>query len=64
MGKVKKVAEILDVPFIIFAKKPLKYGFKKAQKLLWLKSEEIAVVRRPGTNRYSSEATEAECLQY
>jgi len=44
VDKVKKVGEALDVPFISFAKKPLKYGFKKAQRLIWLKSEEIAVV--------------------
>jgi len=43
--KVKKVAEALDIPFISFAKKPLKYGFKKAQKLLWLESKEIAAAR-------------------
>jgi len=40
--KIKKVAEALDAPFISFAKKPLKYGFKKAQKLLGLEAKEIA----------------------
>ena len=44
MEKVKKVAEALGIPFISFAKKPFKYGFKKAQKLLWLEAKEIAVV--------------------
>ena len=30
LEKVKNVAKILDIPFIYFAKKPLKFGFKKA----------------------------------
>jgi len=42
--KVQRVAQILDIPFIIFAKKPLKFGFKKAQKLLDVESKTIAVV--------------------
>ena len=42
--KVKKVAETLDIPFIYFAKKPLKFGFNKAKKILDLQSNEIAVV--------------------
>ena len=42
--KVKKVAQILDVPYIYFAKKPLKFGFKKAIKMLGVKKEQIAVV--------------------
>ena len=42
--KVKKVAETLDIPFIYFAKKPLKFGFNKAKKILGLPSNEIAVV--------------------
>jgi len=42
--KVRRVAEVLDVPFIVFAKKPLKCGFKKAQRLLWLNSKQIAAV--------------------
>lgn len=42
--KIKKVAENLDIPFIYFAKKPLKFGFKKAKKILELKNENIGVV--------------------
>lgn len=42
--KVSNVAEKLDIPFIYFAKKPLKFGFNKAKKMLNLKSTEIAVV--------------------
>ena len=42
--KVEKIAKDLQVPFRYFAKKPLKSGFKKAQKELGLKSEEIAVI--------------------
>jgi len=42
--KVKKVADLLDLEYIYFAHKPNKKGFKKAQKLLNLKPEEIAVV--------------------
>lgn len=42
--KVEKVSERLDIPYIFFAKKPLKMGFKKAQKHLKENSENIAVV--------------------
>ncbi len=42
--KVKYVANTLDIPYIFFAKKPFKLGFKKAQKLLQLENKEIAVV--------------------
>lgn len=42
--KVKKVAGKLDIPYVFFAKKPLKIGFKKAQKYLKENSENIAVV--------------------
>ena len=42
--KVKEVAEKLDVPYFYFAKKPLKRGFKKAQKLLNIDSQNIAVI--------------------
>jgi HAD superfamily phosphatase (TIGR01668 family) len=42
--KVKKVAEELGIPYISFAQKPLKKGFKKAQKLLGLDAYSIAVV--------------------
>lgn len=42
--KVKMVANKLDVPYISFGMKPLKRGLNKAQKILGLKNEEIAVV--------------------
>ncbi len=42
--KVEKVAKILDLPYIFFAQKPFKKGFKKAKNLLNLQAENIAVV--------------------
>lgn len=42
--KVKKVAEKLELPFEMFAKKPSKRGFLKVQKILKIKPENIAVV--------------------
>ena len=42
--KIKMVAELMEVPFIKFATKPLKRGFKMAQKILDLPNENIAVV--------------------
>lgn len=42
--KVQSVAKKLGIPYIYFAKKPLKSGFKKAQKNLQEKPENIAVV--------------------
>lgn len=44
LKKVKMVADILQIPFIVFATKPLKRGFKKAQKILNIPNENIAVV--------------------
>lgn len=44
LEKVQMVANTLDIPYINFAKKPLKSGFRRAQKLLELKEENIAVV--------------------
>lgn len=41
--KVKKVAEELSLPYINFAKKPFKSGFKKAMKMLELEEKYIAV---------------------
>ena len=41
--KVKKVARELDIPYINFAKKPFKKGFKRAVELLDVKPENIAV---------------------
>lgn len=42
--KVKNVAEKLDIPFIFFAKKPLKMGLNRARNIMGLKSNEVAVV--------------------
>lgn len=43
-NKVEEVAEKLNIDYIMFAKKPLKSGFKKALSKLELKPEEVAVV--------------------
>ena len=43
-AKVSEVAKKLDIDFIMFAKKPLKSGFKRALNMLELKPEEVAVV--------------------
>lgn len=42
--KVEKVANKLEIPYILFAKKPAKKGFLKIQKQLELKPEQIGVV--------------------
>lgn len=42
--KVENLANKLDIPYIYFAKKPLKSGFKKGRKKLDLDAQEIAVV--------------------
>ncbi len=42
--KVEKVANKLEIPYILFAKKPSKKGFLKIQKELQLKPEQIGVV--------------------
>ena len=42
--KVKKISEVLEVPYFYFAKKPFKFGFKKAKTLLNLENKNIAVV--------------------
>lgn len=42
--KVKKVAESLEIEWINFGKKPLKLGFNKAQKILQVEPNKIAVV--------------------
>lgn len=41
--KVKRVAKELELPYVNFAKKPFKKGFKKAAILLDLNTENIAV---------------------
>ena len=42
--KIEEVAEKLNIDYIMFAKKPLKSGFKRALSKLELKPEEVAVV--------------------
>ena len=42
--KVKGVSEKLEIPYIYFAKKPLKSGLNRAKKILELNEKEIAVV--------------------
>lgn len=42
--KVSQLAEKLKIPYAYFAKKPLKTGFKKVQKELKEKEEQIAVI--------------------
>ncbi len=44
VDKVEQVAKKLEIPFIYFAKKPLKSGFRKAKELLQLEEKNIAVV--------------------
>ena len=44
LDKVKYVAEVLDVPYFYFAKKPFKFGFIKARNKMELKSENVAAV--------------------
>ena len=43
--KAEKLSKNLEIPYIFFAKKPLKFGFKRAQKMLKIENEvNIAVV--------------------
>lgn len=42
--KVRKVAIDLDIPYIFFAKKPLKSGFLKAKEVLGLENKNIASI--------------------
>lgn len=44
VDKVKGVADKLEIPFLYFAKKPFKSGFKKAKAVLGIEAENIAVV--------------------
>lgn len=44
VDKIKGVADKLEIPFLYFAKKPFKSGFKKAKAVLELEAENIAVV--------------------
>lgn len=62
--KVEKVSKELDVPYIMFAKKPFKKGFMEIKEKLNLNNDEIAVVRRPNFNRCSSVQIDQRCTQY
>lgn len=42
--KVQYIAKKLDIPYIFFAKKPLRSGFFKAKQILQLENDQIAVV--------------------
>lgn len=42
--KIKQVANTLNIPYISFAKKPLKMGLNRARKIMNLENEEVAVV--------------------
>ncbi len=42
--KVENVATYLEIPYIYFAKKPLKFGFKKGAEKLKLQNKNIAVI--------------------
>jgi len=44
LEKIKMISELLDIPYVMFATKPLKRGFKKAQKILGIDSKNIGVV--------------------
>lgn len=44
LDKVEYVAEVLDVPFFHFAKKPFKSGFLKAKKKMGLEAQNIAAI--------------------
>ncbi len=43
-AKIENIVKDIDIPYVHFAMKPLKRGFKKAQKELGEKSENIAIV--------------------
>ncbi len=50
--KAQRMAQLLDIPYIYFAKKPLKYNFLKAKKILQVEqNEQVAVIRRSSINR-------------
>lgn len=43
-SKAEKLSKLIDVPYVFFARKPFKSGFKKAQKILGINAENIAVI--------------------
>lgn len=62
--KVKMVAKELELPYINFAKKPSKSGFKRAVKLLELEPKNIAAVRRSNNDRCYPVEIEWVCILY
>ena len=50
-SKVEKVAKTLEIPYIYFAKKPLKGGFKKAKEQLKEKDFWYTAWKRPIENK-------------
>lgn len=43
--KAERLSKLLDIPYIFFAKKPFKFGFNKAKKILQIQdSKNIAVI--------------------
>ena len=42
--KAEKMSKKLEVPYIYFAKKPFKFGFNRAKKIVQENSENIAVI--------------------
>ena len=51
--KAEKMSKKLEVPYIYFAKKPLKFGFNKAKKIVQEESENIAVIGANRSHMYS-----------
>ena len=43
--KAERISKLLDIPYIFFAKKPFKFGFNKAKKILQIQdNKKIAVI--------------------
>ncbi|MGN1327348.1 MAG: YqeG family HAD IIIA-type phosphatase [Clostridia bacterium] len=43
--KAERISKLLDIPYVFFAKKPLKFGFNKAKKILQIQdNKKIAVI--------------------
>ena len=41
--KAERMSKILDIPYVYFAKKPLKFGFKKAKKILQEENFQVCI---------------------
>ena len=41
--KAEKISNLLNVPYIFFAKKPLKFGFNKEKKMLQIEDSKISL---------------------